>query len=71
MLGVTCLWHGDVTRGPGRSSKTVILFQARSCLAFMEQLSASDGYDLLCISCNNILLKLMKSYFQDSRLTIT
>lgn len=30
-----------------------------------------NGYDLLCISCNNILLKLMKSYFQDSRLTVT
>lgn len=32
--GINCWWHGDVTHVPGRSSKTVILFQARSGLAF-------------------------------------
>lgn len=31
--GLTSLWQ-DVTHDPGRSSETVILFQARFCLAF-------------------------------------
>lgn len=64
------VWCGEAVHGTRRTSRTVDLFQARSCQTFELYLSGTNGHDVLSISCNDILLKLMKSYLKNSRLTL-